>query len=194
VIAARMLLGGRAQLAAAASAAARGDRPAEVRHLRRAMAYYLPGSPYVRRAKDGLLAVAAAAEERRDLAVAARALLELRSAVLALRGLTHPYAELLPDVNRRLAALLPALPDAAPALRSAPGRVALAQRLDRPPEPQPLWTTIALLGFLGWTGGAVAMLLRGLRPDASLVVRRFWPLAALVVASFAVFCVALTRA
>jgi hypothetical protein len=194
VVAARMLLGARAQLVAAAAAALRGDHLAELRHLRRSMAYYVPGNPYVQRARDGLLAAAAAAEARRDAAGAVRALLELRSAVLALRGLHCPYAEVLPEVNRRLAALLPELPDAAPALRDAAGRFELARRLERPPEPSALWTALALLGFLGWVGGAATLLLHGLRPDAALVARRFWPLAGFVAASFSIFCLALARA
>ncbi len=190
----RMLLGARGELAAATAAAGRGDHDGEVRHLRRAMACYLPGSPWVRRAHDGLLLAAAAAEARGERAAALGALHELRSAILALRGLTRPYAETLPGLSRRIAALSARDPEAAAALRTPAGAEALRARLDQPPEPRPLWAGLALVGFLGWVGGAALLLARGLRPDGSRVRGRFALLCGVVALGLALFGVGLALA
>jgi hypothetical protein len=192
-LAARMLLGAYAEIVEAGRAAARADGPAERRHLRRAMAYYLPGNPYVTRARDLLLERARQAEARGDRATALAALTELRSAILALRGMTRPHADVLPEVDRRLAALLAGSPEAAAGLRTPAGRAALEQRLAHPPEPHPAFAALALVGFLGWVGGGFALIARGLGPDAA-PRRALWPLAGLVVAALGVFCLGLALA
>ena len=192
-LAARMLLGAHAELVEAGRAAASADRPAEIVHLRRAMAYYLPGNPYVKRARDLLLERARLAEERGDRATAQDALTQLRSAILALRGLTRPYQETLPEVDRRLAALMASAPDAAARLRTPAGRAALEQRLAHPPEPHPAFAALALVGFLGWVGGGFALIARGLSADAA-PRRAFWPILGLVVVALGVFCLGLALA
>jgi hypothetical protein len=189
-LAARMLLGARAELGRA-EAAADDER---VRHLRRAMAYYLPGNPWVRAAHDRLLATARRQRAGGQSAQALASYHVLRSAVLQLRGLTRPYAGSLPEVNRAIAALTSARPDAAAALRGKAGRDKLLRRLEAPPEPHPGWAGLGLFGFLLWVGGACWLLARGLRADASLVRRRFWPLLGLVALGFALFCVGMALA
>jgi hypothetical protein len=242
-LAARMLLGARLEVQRARAAADKRDTEARLRHLRRAMAYYLPGNPWVREAHDRLLLAARDARARGDHAAALDAYRELRSAILRLRGSTRPYAETLPEVNRSIAALTSARAGAAPPARGtadappargtadappargtadappargtadappargtadappargtadappARGTAAeqrLLRRLERPPEPHPGWACLGLLGFLLWVGGAFWLLGRGLRPDASAVGRRFWPLLGLVALGLCLFCV-----
>ena len=109
VLAFRMLLGGRAELERAMTAA---DEPARVRHLRRAMAYYLPLSPYVRRAEAQLLALARAAEAKGRPQAALAIYRELRSAIVRLRSLYQPFAEDLAPIAPRIAALSAKAPGA----------------------------------------------------------------------------------
>jgi hypothetical protein len=194
VLCARMLLGARAEVRAASDSSTRNEGEAQIRHLRRAMAYYLPGNPWVRQARDLLLEEARQAEARGERSRALDALHQLRSAILSLRGITHPYAETLPEVNRRLAELMVRDPQASRDLRVPEGRERLLQRLDHPPEPHPLWAGLGLFGFLSWVGGALALFWRGLRPDASLVPRTFWPLAGVVALGLLLFCLGLARA
>ncbi len=188
---ARMLLGARQEVALAQAAAARGERDRQVRHLRRAMAHYLPGNPWVAEAHQRLLALARQAQARGDKDRARAYWGELRGAVLRLRGVTRPYAGTLAEANTNIAALSGA--GYAHGVGSA-GRTRLLARLASPPEPHPVWTLVALLGFLVWVGGAALLLLRGLRPDASIVWRRLWPLAAAVAGGFMLFCAGLSLA
>jgi len=183
----RMLLGARAELAQADAARGRGDDAARVRHLRRAMASYLPGSPFVRQAHLALLGEARRAEAMGAPGRALEILHELRSAILALRGLTHPFEASLPEINRAIARLSAGEPEAAAALRGPSGAEALLRRLERPPEPDRLWAGLGLCGFLGYGGGGLLLFLHGLRPDASRVRRRFWPLLALVLVGLFLF-------
>jgi len=181
---ARMLLSAREELALARGAS---DLTGRVVHLRRAMAHYLPGNPYVRRAHNELLQLARRTEVAGQRAPALEAYRELRSAILALRGITSPYAETLPEVNRAIVRLQDS--GASVALRQAD-----LARLQHPPRPEPLWTAVGLLGFVLWVAGGALLALQGLRPDLTLVPRRFWPLLALVLVGLVLFGVGMGRA
>ena len=182
---ARMLLSAREELALARGAS---DFTGRVVHLRRAMAHYLPGNPYVRRAHDQLLELARRLDrEARSRKQALEAYRELRSAILALRGVTSPYGETLPEVNRAIVRLQDS--GASVALRQAD-----LARLQHPPRPEPLWTAVGLLGFVLWVAGGALLALQGLRPDLTLVPRRFWPLLALVLVGLVLFGVGMGRA
>ena len=180
----RMLLGARDEL----SRAAECTRPeARVRPLRPAMAYYLPGNPWVRQAHDTLLNLCRRARRVGDDALALHAYRELRSAILVLRGITRPYADTLPEANRAIAALAARDPQASRTFRGDAGARRLLTRLEQPPEPHRAWAGLGLFGFLLWIGGAVALFFRGLRPDLTLLGRRFWPLLAVVALGFGLF-------
>ena len=186
-----MLLGARRELTAARVAAASGDSQGQALHLRRAMAYYLPGNPWVTEAHHQLRELARQAQVRGERARALRHWRELRGAVLRLRGLWRPYSDSLSEANRNIAAL--SQKGYAYGVRSA-DRARLLERLESPPEPRPLWTLVALFGFCLWVGGAMLLLFRGLRPDASVIWRRTWPLALVVALGFALFCAGLSLA
>jgi hypothetical protein len=158
------------------------------------MAYYLPANPYVRRAEQALFQEAKQAEAQGEPDRALKILHELRSAILSLRGLTRPFAEDLPEINRRIAALSAASPHAAVRLKGLSGGERLRQRLDHPPEPDPLWTAVGLLGFVFYGGGGLLLFFCGLRPDASRVQRRFGPLLALVLVGLALFALGMAWA
>lgn len=180
---ARMLLGARQELRRAAVAAKKHDTEARVRHLRRAMAYYLPGNPWVSQAHSRLLSLARETEAAGQPTAALAQYRELRSAILSLRGLTRPYSDSLPLINRRIALL--ATPVGGGADKALADKA--LKRLQAPPEPHPGWALLGVLGFCCWTLGAFAMLIFGLRRDAGLVSRHFWPLLGLVVAGLGLF-------
>jgi hypothetical protein len=190
----RMLYGAQQQLQLAQAAASPQEEQTRWRHLRRAMAYYLPGNPWVRRAHDQLLAEARQALATGQPARAAAILHELRSAVLALRGLSQPFGDTLPEINAALATLQSQDPAAAPALRGAAGAHQLHQRLSHPQGVQQPWAALGVLGFLLWVFAAALLLARGLRPDASIVWHRCCWLAAGVALGQLLFWIGLARA
>jgi len=188
---ARMLLGARHEVALAQEAGVREDVEGQSIHLRRAMAYYLPGNPWVTEAHHRLRDLARLAQARGQRARALAYWRELRGAVLRLRGITRPFSGSLDEANRGIAAL--SAKGYAYGVHSA-DRARLLGRLGSPPEPHAIWALVALAGFCLWVGGAVLLLFRGLRPDASVVWRRLWPLALAVGSGFALFCMGLSQA
>ena len=188
---ARMLLGARAELGHAARAT---DAEARVRHLRRAMAYYLPGNPWVGRAHDRLLALARRAESDGERDLALHAYRELRGAVLSLRGLGSPYGRTVDRIAPALAALTANTPGAARSLHGKDAIRNLASRLRDPPDPHPVWAFLGLCGFLLWVGAAMATIVVGLGPDLTPVWQRFWPLAGLVLLGLGLFATGMALA
>lgn len=190
----RMLLGARQELRRARAAAARADGDGARLHLRRGLAYYLPGNPWVEQAAAALQQQA----EREQSAGRSTAALEswrtLRGALLALRGAYQPFAERLPAIDERIATLTAAQAEAAPAWRGAAGRRRLQARLARPRDPRPGWVVVALLGFALWTGGGLALLLVGLTPRLEWVPRRARRLLLAVALGLTLFCAGLALA
>lgn len=193
LLCARMLLGARSELRAADAAGLTDDTQGRILHLRRAMAYYLPGSPFVRRAERALEQEAWRAEARGQSAGALDILHQLRSAILAMRGLTQPFASSLPEINHRIAELSAAQQEAAPRLRGPAGAKRLLRRLERPPEPDRLWTVFGLLGFILYSGGGMLLFVLGLRPDASRGPR-FVPLLGVVLLGLVLFALGMAWA
>lgn len=194
LLAARMLLGARRQLALAEAAATRHDQTAVDRHLRRALAYYLPLNPWLETAAQRLRQRAKDAQHQGAAALALARWRSLRSALLALRSLGQPRAALLREANVEIASLAAAAPKAARVLRSPKGQRALARRLARPPAPNRPLTVLALLGFLVWTCSALALFARGLTLELRFLPRRAAPLGLAVLLGFVAFVLGLAFA
>ncbi|MFH1130813.1 MAG: hypothetical protein V1754_05720 [Pseudomonadota bacterium] len=185
---ARMLLGARTQLMNAKLASSQGDVEAAILHLRRAMAFYLPGNPWVSTAHEHLLKIARQAEKKGQPELALNAWRQLRSAILSLRGITTPFSESLPEINGRIATLAVKESTAAKFLKEPLGEKNLFSRLAEPPDPTPGWTVLGLFGFVIWVIGSFLLLLRGLHPDAKLIHFPFWACLAMVTCGLVLFC------
>ena len=191
VLVGRMIVYSRLELA---RAEASSNRRIRVQHLRRAAAYYLPGSPWVRQAVQALIREAKAAETARKPAHALHTWRALRSAIMQLRGLSAPYSEHLPMIHRRIVALSALDTDAKTSLRTAEGRKKLLERLDKPRSPRAGYVALGLVGFCLWVGGAFALLFVGLKADGSRKARRFWPLLSAVALGVLLFALGLGAA
>ena len=160
----------------------------QARLLRRGMAYYFPGNPWVSRCKHKLLSIAntqrAAARRNSELAV----LRQLRSAIIALRGISQPFAADLPAINQRIVTLIGERSDSAEKLRTAGGATELLRRMNEPPQPKLGWTLAALVAFSLWLGGLLGLLRFGLSPQLKRSQSRVWPWVGLAVAG-AIVCV-----
>jgi hypothetical protein len=194
VLCGRMLLGARAELQRAELAVAADDARGARTHLRRALAYYLPGNPWHERAAATLARLAQAAEAKGQPMEALEHWRALRGAILRLRGLTRPLSAYLPRANRRIAALSARHPEAATALRQSSGQARHLRRLEQPEEPDPAWTATSLVGFVLFLGAAFALMLTGLDRRMRPQRARFWPLLLLTVVALGLLCVGLASA
>lgn len=178
---ARMLHGAfhHARLAKAAQAAGQWQRCQ--REYRRAMAYYLPGNPWVKRAERGLVSLAEQFEAAGKADLALGVWRELRSAILMLRGAFHPYADELQHANHAIVRL------SRGKSRRATDDTQRRKRLNAPPEPHRGFTALGLLGFVGWLTASFALIVFGLDRHGNRQ-QRFWRLLGLNVCCFGLFC------
>ena len=163
-----------------------GDKEGEIRFLRRAMAFYIPGNPWVLDAKATLALRAQEAEESGDQALALSVWRDLRGSILALRSTYQPFANDLASINARIAHLSARHPEASADLRTAAGEARLLRRLGTPSGPDPIFSAIGLFGFVCWVTSAIWMIWRGLSP-ALAPTRQIWVPALAALLSFLAF-------
>ncbi len=150
----RVVLEGRAALAAGDAAAA-DNRPVDaIAEWEAAARWYLPAAPHVGEAYDRLRQFA----ETHHSTAAWRA---IRSAARATRGLWQPHADDLAEADRQITSLAAGDPERAPAGGADRAKFAAwhAEQLARDPRPSPGAAALALLGIATWLAG-MALLIR----------------------------------
>lgn len=174
-IAARVVVEGRAELAAADEARAREDLDAELEHLGRALRWRMPGSGHDEAALERLWALGEAQEARgaegRDAALAAYR--ELREGLLATRAWGIPHRERWEAANERIAVLMAAQERDNGTDVSGTGDPEGFHRalLSKTPGPEPIRGNLAAVAFAGWVACTAGLLLQGLGPRGRLRAR-----------------------
>ena len=172
LLAGRVVCSSRAELAEGRQAFERGDRAAAVVHLRRAAHFYAPGNPYVVAALEELRSIGRQAEIEGQDELALAAYRAIRTSALGTRSLYTPHRDRLDEANGRIASLM-ARGERPPMDRGKTVEQVRAEHLAllRDVEaPDPLWSAVACLAFLGWIGGAFLLIFRGF--DEELRPRR----------------------
>lgn len=195
VVVVRVLWSSRAELREAEQRLSAGEVDDAVERLGRAARLDAPGNPWSERARALLEQTATGLEERGDRGAALSAWRELRSAILATRGLGEPHRDQRLRADARIARLAAALesPSVDPASDEAARVRWHAARLAQDEAPSPAWSVAALCGLALWLGCAAGLLHRGV--DDKLRLRRAaagWALG--IAAGFVLFLLALARA
>jgi hypothetical protein len=149
------------ELQDAALAQAAGDEDVEVLHLGRALRWRLPGASHDEIAIARLLAIGESAAAAGELGLALVAYREIRSALLGSRGLDVPHADVLSDVDARIAELM-AAGDAEVARRRR------AELLEATQHSR-LWPGLAAATWLAWVWASARLLRRGLDARGRLI-------------------------
>lgn len=172
----RFLWQGRRSVRAAELALAQGDRLEATRSYLDALRAYVPGSPFERRALDGLQAAAVAARRAGDVPSERRAWEAVRTGLLATRSLYLPYPTRFAEAQSHLAELdataaFPPRQRPVPDLDMVPMRGNAPGRAMRPLGPAMASTVLALAGFAIWVGAIVLLIRRGVerRPPRAAV-------------------------
>lgn len=161
-LALRVVVEGRAALAAGDAALA-GDRPGEaIRAYETAARWYLPLAPHVGDAYGKLRALAAS----EDPAVALAAWRAIRGAARATQTLWTPHADDLAAADEAIAIRAAAVPGA-----GTPHASWHRERLARDTRPSTGAAVLAALGILAALGGTLVLVRRGMTPAGSLARR-----------------------
>ena len=169
MIACKVVIESRGEFMKAAAMEADGLDEEAVVHYGRAIRWYAPVNPYVRRSAEALWRIADGMERGGDPEGALRSFRELRSALYSVRHVTSPYAETIGRAEERIAALAARQGEAA-GDRETYDRI-LGQLRERT-GPDPLWSIVLVAGFLGWIGSVFAFIWKVLGDEASGRMRR----------------------
>lgn len=189
VFVARALLSARSELAQGHAAVQRKQLEEAVVHYRRAARWYVPFSPLHVAALARLSELGSAAEAAGDSELALSAYRAVRGAIMSTRSFYTPEPHRLSEANRRIAALMAAMP--APPIDAGKTETQLYDEhlklLTEKPGPRLLWTFVLLAGFVGWIGGAFVFVERAMDDDDRLIAAQARRWGAVIVVSFALF-------
>jgi hypothetical protein len=158
---------------------AEGDAALAALAYREAITWYLPGSPWVARAIEGMWELADEAEAAGDWVAARTIVSNLRGALYGVRSFYQPHAEIVAAADERLAALLAQTDE-----RVLAGTLDLMTAFEefradvaRDHAPSVPWSLALGLGFLGWVAASFLFLTRLTSGalGAPLQWRRAWP-------------------
>jgi len=148
-----------------------GDVERAVRAVRGVFDLYVPGNPRLEEASRLIWNIAMTEEKRGDHPAALAHYRILRSAWIG----AHPIegdrgwiARTEPRIARLSAEPTPDVPALAKRSRAQREAQALAE-MRAPRRPYGAWGAVAALGFAGWVGATVGLIVRGFRADGTLV-------------------------
>jgi hypothetical protein len=190
---------GRDELELARQAEVSGDLSSAVEHFQYAARWYLPGADAPVNAVDALWRIGQTSEQGGNDALALKAYRRMRGAILATRSLYSPFGRRLDAVNDRIANLTAdeQLRLGQPTIRDRSRAQLVSDHrslLEDDPTPSAIWSLLVVLAFLGWVGGSLGTIFRGLDRDAKLVQSSFRNWLGFTVVSFAFWLLALSQA
>jgi hypothetical protein len=196
LVATRVVLSARHELATGEGLLQRGDREGAVVHLRRAARWYAPFSPYHVLALSRLSEIGHAAEQAGESALALSAYRAVRGSILATRSLYVPERARLEAANQRIALLMAHEP--APGMDAGKTPEQLRQEhlalLTPIPGPNVFWSVVVLLGFACWVGAAFAFSVRAIDEEDRWVLPEVRRWSGLIVLGFGAFVLGMVLA
>lgn len=186
----------RSEYRKAVEASRRQEAKAAITHYQRSIQWYAPLNHYVTDSARGLWEIGQGAEGRGDGELALEAYRALRSGLLSTRSLYTPHAGWLERCNGRIAALEAARP-ASKANQGKSFEQRKAERLlllRKTHAPDPFWSFVLEVGFLGWIGGAVGFIFKAITEEGHLHRRRALYWGGLIVICYALWVIGMARA
>jgi hypothetical protein len=154
---ARVLAGAASEYSMAEGLLAKGHDLDAVTHYRRALGWYVPGSPYGSRAIARLRDLSRRAEAKGEFGRAIFAERAIHAGIESARSAFSPYYDELARSDARVTSLRARIPSAKP-LGSARS----------PADPNAFFSLLASLGWLGFVAFSFALVLRGVDADGRL--------------------------
>ena len=191
MVAGRVLVGGWHEDGIARERLAKGDVTEAITAYDRSLHWYLPGSPTVTRAISGLTRIAQSEESRGDAENALRAWRVLRSGLYGSEWLLTPRTDIIAACDREIARLVSLkVPE--------PDRPAAYDKemniLKKPSGPRLGWSILALAGFFSWTVGVVWFIFKAFGPKDEFYRKPAILIGLFIIAAYALWMIALSRA
>jgi hypothetical protein len=191
MIAGRVFVGGLVEDSKAGDALRTGDATEAITAYDRSLHWYLPGSPTVTRAVQGLSGIARKAEAEGDNETALRAWRVLRSGLYGSEWLFVPRKDVINLCDKeisRLVSLKAAEPERDEAFRRE------MSILKKPVGPKKGWSVAALAGFFGWIASAVFFIFRAFGPNGEFHRRPAWIWGLIFLISYGIWMASLVNA
>lgn len=182
---------------AALTALATQNKIQALDQLSRSARWYLPGSSRVREALQQIVRLGQEAEKAGQVEEALAAYREARRCIRATRSMWVPNADLQGPIDERIAHLMAGQSTRNRAGKETPFELRKAEHLallGQDNAPDPFWALWVVLAFFGWAGGAFGFVFGAWDSYGSFRSRPALAWGGAVVASFALWLVAMGMA
>ncbi len=187
VLAGRQLVLSRAENRDGFRSESEGNVMSAISHYDRSVHAYFPGNPYVKASLERLL-VLAREWESKDPKVSLLACDAVRGGVYAIRSFYRPYADLLPEVNERIAVLRAREQVKETSSMTYEDALAFHRKvLAQDLRPGALGVLLTEFGFLGWVLCVVGLIWRGFDREGKMLVKPSVPWVAGIILFFALW-------
>lgn len=197
LVVAKVYVSSRKEFKIAEIAFSEGNYRTAITHYERAMLWYLPVGGYVEVSAEQLWNIAETLEEK-DKILSLEAYRSLRSAFYATRSFYTPGQAWIDRANPKIAALMAEQTTYSEADRkkslNQKTKEALAI-LEKPMKPDPFWSIVLEIGFVGWVGGVLLFIWKAFREDGHKIIMKrgvFW--GTIVVIFYALWIIGMMKA
>lgn len=193
----KVYLSSQSEYRKAVEASQRQEVKTAITHYQRSIQWYAPLNRYVVDSAQGLWKIGQGAEGRGDGELALEAYRALRSGLLSTRSLYTPHAGWLERCNERIAVLEAAKRPTSKANQGKSFEERKAERLHllrKTHAPDPFWSVVLEVGFLGWIGGAVGFIFQAITQEGRLHRRKALGWGGLIVICYALWVIGMAWA
>ena len=170
------------------------DAQSAILHLDRAVHWYFPGNPYVRRSLSDLWEIGQTTENA-DRRTALSAYDAARGGIFSVRSFFQPYEDRLPRINQRIAELRTREQiERHPEEKYTEVLEFHRKALERDERPRLSWSLLAVAGFIAWTASTFGLIWRGFDREGRMQLRSAVPWMTAIVLGFAGWILGLIRA
>jgi len=177
------------------AALSQGEYEAAITHFERSIHWFTPVNRYVARSLKRLWDIGEEFEQKGEKGEALKVYRTVRSSLYAVRSFYTPYPELIHQADEKIATLVSS--------KDTPGfqgksvferREETLALLKKDYAPHPGWSILLEIGFLGWVGCAIGLILRAFGGENQFYGKRalFW--GSFVVFFYTLWVIGMTQA
>ena len=156
----RVLWGSYSEYKRAQSYTNKGDRSMAAEHFSRAIRFYFPFNPYVKKSISGMIEIGDEYEKDGDNGKCLEVYELMRSSIYSTRNLWLPHRKYVELADRKIAALRSTSGALSAGDKRIPSEGQVLDVLKKDKSPSVFFSVLALMGFFGWICSTVYFILR----------------------------------